>query len=187
MWNVTLRVCLSSGSLSFFSRAKVTSTTQCKTCSILNFDWVNLVFAALSLIFRGHEPGLLQAYWVIISCGLCFCTRCPWQDLISDAVVKCFISFDLCLLRLNKDFSFFWPSGAISGQKKCFGSFGSQFGLNTREAWAPSPSPLYANGCYSDAIYITVSFDFHHLWLITTTIRSVDFSGQFLVEKWMCK
>ena len=41
------------------------------------------------------------------SCGLCFCTRCPWQDLISDTVVKCFISFDLCLLRLNKDFSFF--------------------------------------------------------------------------------
>ena len=107
MWNVTLRVCLNSGSLSFFSRAKVTSTTQCKRCSILNFDWVNLVFAALSLIFRGHEAGLLHAYWVIISCGLCFCTRCPWQDLISDAVVKCFISFDLCLLRLNKDFSFF--------------------------------------------------------------------------------
>ena len=86
MWNVTLRVCLNSGSLSFFSRAKVTSTTQCKRCSILNFDWVNLVFAALNLIFRGHEAGLLHAYWVIISCGLCFCTRCPWQDLISDAV-----------------------------------------------------------------------------------------------------
>ena len=101
MWNVTLRVCLNSGSLSFFSRAKVTSTTQCKTCSILNFDWVNLVFATLSRIFRGHEAGLLHAYWVIISCGLCFCTRCPWQDLISDAVVKCFISFDLCLLRLK--------------------------------------------------------------------------------------
>ena len=78
MWNVILRVCLNSGSLSFFfSRAKFTSTTQCKTCSILNFDWVNLVFAALSLIFRGHEAGLLHAYWVIISCGLCFC-RCPW-------------------------------------------------------------------------------------------------------------
>ena len=110
MWNVTLRVCLNSGSLAFFSRAKVTSTIQCKRCSILNFDWVNLVFAALNLIFRGHEAGLLRAYWVIISCGLCFRTRCPWQDLISDAVVKCFISFDLCLLRLNKDFSFFWFS-----------------------------------------------------------------------------
>ena len=61
----------------FFSRAKFTSTTQCKTCGILNFDWVNLVFSALSLIFRGHEDSLLHAYWVIISCGLCFC-RCPW-------------------------------------------------------------------------------------------------------------
>ena len=50
-----------------------------------------------------------------------------------------------------------------------------------------SPSPLYANGCYSDAIYITVSFDFHHLWLKATKIGSVDISGQFLVEKWMCK
>ena len=29
------------------------------------------------VIFRGHEAGLLHAYWVIISCGLCFC-RCPW-------------------------------------------------------------------------------------------------------------
>ena len=76
MWNVTLRVC-SVVLFLFFSRAKFTNTTQCKTCSILNFDWVNLVFAALSLIFRGHEAGLLHAYWVIISCGLCFC-RCPW-------------------------------------------------------------------------------------------------------------
>ena len=31
------------------------------TCSILNFDRVNLVFAALSRIFRGHETGLLHA------------------------------------------------------------------------------------------------------------------------------
>ena len=83
-----------------------------------------------------------------------------------------------------------WRIETVRGdlrKKKCFRPFGSQFGLNTREAWAPSPSPLYASGCYSDAIYITVSFDFHHLWLKTTTIRSVDFSGLFLVEKWMCK
>ena len=30
--------------------------------SIINFDWVNLVFAAPSLIFRGREAGLLHAY-----------------------------------------------------------------------------------------------------------------------------
>ena len=110
MWNVTLRVCLNSGSLSFFSRAKVTSTTQCKTCSILNFDWVNLVFAALSLIFRGHEVGLLHAYCVIISCGLCFCTRCHWQDLISDAVVKCLYPLTSVYYGWMKILVFFWFS-----------------------------------------------------------------------------
>ena len=46
----------------FFSGAKVASTTQCMTCRSLNFDGVNLVFAALSLIFRGHEAGLSHAY-----------------------------------------------------------------------------------------------------------------------------
>ena len=90
----------------FLSRAKVTSTTQCMTCSILNLDWVNLLFAAKSLIFRGHEAGLLHAYWVIISCGLCFC-QVSLIGFDFRCSCKVFYILDLCVLRLNKDFSFF--------------------------------------------------------------------------------
>ena len=69
MWNVTLRVCLNSGSLSFsLSLVKVTTTTHCMACNILNFDWVNLVFAALSLMsikqFKCTSKPFLGQFWL---------------------------------------------------------------------------------------------------------------------------
>ena len=76
MWNVTLWVCLNRSFFYFLgSRAKVTSTTQCMYHSKL---WLSKsFFATLGLTLKGHEAGLLHAYWVTISCGLFFC-RCSW-------------------------------------------------------------------------------------------------------------
>ena len=101
MWNVTLRVCLNSGSLSFFSRAKVTSTTQCKTCSILNFDWVNLVFAALSLIFRGHEGSVwFSSIWFLFQID-------NWKSKIPYRDFQCLIPQELKITSLKCQSSIF--------------------------------------------------------------------------------
>ena len=78
---------------------------------ILHFDWANF-FAALCLTLRGYEAGLFHAYWVISSCGLCFC-RCFLTGFDHRCSLPCTIKwscsvplFELLLLRLN-NLSFF--------------------------------------------------------------------------------
>ena len=56
-----LRVCEQTEVFLLFSPAWRLLTLH-SAWSILNFDWVNLVFALVSLIFRDHEAGLLHAY-----------------------------------------------------------------------------------------------------------------------------
>ena len=46
--------------------------------------------------------------------------------------------------------------------------FASQFGLNTKKAWAPGSFPGSANGCYYDAMYYSI------LWLSSSLTQNHD-------------
>ena len=68
----------------------------------------------------------------------------------------------VCLLKINAEMLLNWPRLFKHWMLLSLkdpdhqGGSRSQFGLNTRGAWAPGPSPGSANSCYYDAMYYSI-------------------------------
>ena len=82
-----------------------------------------------------------------------------------------------------------WRIETVRGdfQKKMFWTLWVSVWSKHKGGLGPKPFPFIRQWllfwCY---IYYSILW-LSSSWLKTMTIRSVDFSGQFLVEKWMCK